>query len=151
LARRTAGIGELVLIGVWISAAVLPYSYFLYAEARLKTKILLISIFEIPLYLLLVWVGVKYFGVIGASVAWSLRILIDAFFMLGLAGALRTALFSLSSLLLVILSSLLVYYFDTNEIWRWISIIALTCSSMVIHRKLCLEIYKRLIARRVSN
>jgi len=148
LAERCAGIGELILLGVWINAAVMPYSYFLYAEARLKTKILVILLLELPLYFLLLWFGVKYFGVLGAASAWSLRILIDAIFMLILAEALRKILFSLTSILLVIMAALVIFYFDVFELWRWLAIFMLIGFSLVIHRKLCVDAYGLLFSRR---
>lgn len=147
-AARCSGIGELILLGVWISAAVMPYSYLLYAEARLKKKILVISLLELPMYFLLLWFGVKYFGALGAAGAWSLRIFIDAIFMLILANALRKTLLSLTSILLLVVATLVVFYFDVFELWRWITIIMLFGISMVIHRKLCVDTFRLLFSRR---
>lgn len=150
LAERCGGIGELILLGVWVSAAVMPYTYYLYAEARLKTKILVISLLEVPLYFLLLWVGVKYFGVLGAAAAWSLRVLIDAICFLALADALKTILFALTSFLLVVMATFVVFYFDVFEVVRWFAIGTLVCFSLVIHRKLCLDAYGLLFSRRTS-
>ena len=147
-AERCAGIGELILLGVWMSAVVMPYSYYLYAEARLKIKMLVISLLEVPLYFLLLWVGVKYFGVLGAAAAWSLRVSIDAICFLALADALKVIFSAFTSLLLVVMAALVVYYFDIFELRRWFSIIMLIGISLVIDRKLCIDIYGLLFPRR---
>lgn len=150
LAERCAGVGELILLGVWISAAVMPYSYYLYAEARLKTKIFVISLLEVPLYFLLLWVGVKYFGVMGAAAAWSLRVLIDAICFLVLAEAIKIISFALTSIFFVAMAALVVFYCDVFAVWRWLAIVTLVGFSLVIHRKLCVDTYGLIFSRRKS-
>lgn len=147
-ADRCTGIGELILLGVWMNAAVMPYSYYLYAEARLKTKILVISLLEVPLYFFFLWVGVKYFGVLGAAAAWSLRVAIDAICFLMLADALKIIWFALISLSTVVMAALAVYYFDVFGLWRWCAIVMLIGVSFVIHRKICVDAYDSLFSRR---
>lgn len=148
LAGRCAGVGELILFGIWVSAVVVPYSFKLYAEGLLKQKILAVTVSEVPLYLLMLWVGVKYFGVLGAAGAWSLRVLIDAILFLTLAKALReVVLFSLSSIFLVAVATVVVLSTDVLMIWRWVAIIALVAFSVSIHWKLCVGACKSLTSR----
>ena len=148
LAERCSGVGELLLFGVWLSALVVPHSYLLYAEGLLKRKILIVSVLEIPLYSIMLWVGVKYFGVLGAATAWSLRILIDAILFLILARALREiVLFALSSISLVAAATVVVMFLDVTSAWRWIAISLLVLLSVGIHWQLCVGAYRSLMLR----
>ncbi len=148
LAERCSGVGELILFGVWISALVVPHSYLLYAEGLLKTKILAVTLLEVPLYIFMLWFGVKYFGVLGAAGAWSLRVLIDAILFLILARALREmVLFALSSIFLVAVTTVVVLFFDVHELWRWVAILILVLFSVGIHWKLCMGAYRSLTSR----
>jgi len=139
--QRCAGIGELILLGVWISGAVMPYTYWLIAEATLKKKILLVSLLELPLYFLLLYFGTKYFGALGAAGAWSLRILIDAIFMLIIADVRLKNLFSLPSIFLLIVAAFVAFYFDVDELLRWFLIMMLFSLSLAIHRKVYVDAY----------
>ncbi|MDD2719898.1 MAG: oligosaccharide flippase family protein [Gallionella sp.] len=148
LAARCAGIGELILLGVWVSAVIVPHSYKLYAEGLLKKKILIVTMTEIPLYALMLWLGVRYFGILGAAAAWSLRVLIDAILFLILAKALREVVwFSLSSIFLVAMATIVVLSFDVLVVWRWFAITALIALSVAINWQLCVGAYKSLTAR----
>jgi O-antigen/teichoic acid export membrane protein len=149
LAERCAGIGELILLGVWINSAVMPYTYYLFAEARYKSKILVICLLEVPLYFLLLWFGVKNFGPLGAAGAWSLRVLLEALCFLILANAFRYMLFALSSVFFVIMSVAIVFYFDVTVVWRWLGIVSLLALSIGLHWKLCIDMLSLLFKRRL--
>lgn len=152
MAERCSGVGELLLFGVWISALVVPHSFLLYAEGLLKRKILIVSALELPVYFIMLWFGVKYFGVLGAAGAWSLRVLIDAIFFLLLARAFREmALFALSSIFLVAITTIVVLFFDVQVFWRWIAVFMLVLFSVGIHWKQCISAYKSLTSRFTTN
>lgn len=82
--QRSVGLGEWLLLGIWIGAVILPYSYQLIADATLKKEILWLSTAQLPLYAVLLWLGLNQFGPMGAAMAWTLRAGIDAVLMLKL-------------------------------------------------------------------
>lgn len=148
LADRCAGVGELILFGIWSSAVVVPFSYKLYAEGLLKKKILALTVSEVPIYLVMLWLGVKYFGILGAAGAWSLRVTIDVILHLILAKALSDVLsFSLSSVFLIAGAIVVVLLPDVQIVWRWFAITLLIGFSFFIHWKLCLDMCRSLLSR----
>ena len=151
-AMRCAGIAEILCLGVWIGAVVMPYSYFLYAEANQKSRILITALVGIPVYMLLLWVGVEYFGVVGAAAAWSLKLLMDTIIHLYLAKALHeAAALALSSFLLLLITVFVVMYFDLSVVWRLITLIVLVVFSVVVHWNFYLDTYRMLIRRRADS
>jgi O-antigen/teichoic acid export membrane protein len=102
LARHSWGVGELIFLGVWINCIAVPhYSRFLATES--PKKVALIYLFEIPVYLILLWYGIHYWGVVGAAAAWSLRVLLDTGLLLRLNGTLaRSVIMSTPSFLLIL-------------------------------------------------
>lgn len=80
-ARRAAPIGVVLLAGVWInSLAIIPFEH-LQAMNRpdLTAKF---HAFETVPFLAVLWIGLHYFGLIGAAWAWTLRVTLDALLLL---------------------------------------------------------------------
>jgi O-antigen/teichoic acid export membrane protein len=75
-AAGSAGVSELILLGVWVNALAIPHHTKLMATGNPRT-VVMIYLFQIPIYLFMLWIGLKYWGVLGAAGAWSLRVLID--------------------------------------------------------------------------
>ncbi len=77
LARQAAPVGEILLTGMWVNGL----AYLPLAQLQAQGKPAVVAKFhllEVPPFLLLVWFGVRYFGIIGAAVAWTLRVWADA-------------------------------------------------------------------------
>lgn len=86
---QSAAVGVLIIAGFWINAfAVVPYSW-LQAVGRpdLVTKLLL---FQIPPYLVLLYFGMKQFGLLGAAGVFAIRCAVD-FALMALAARGRIA------------------------------------------------------------
>jgi O-antigen/teichoic acid export membrane protein len=80
-AQRAAPIGTVLLAGIWInSLAIIPFEH-LQAVNRpdLTAKF---HILEMVPFLAVLWIGVHYFGLIGAAWAWTLRVTFDALLLL---------------------------------------------------------------------
>ena len=90
-ALESKGVGELLLLGIWINS--IAYVYHANILATRSPKILvMLYLFEIPIYFLLLWSGLTLFGIVGAAGAWALRTLMDTMFILYLADALSKTL-----------------------------------------------------------
>ena len=84
-AQRAAPIGVILLAGLWInSLAVIPYEH-LQAMDRPDLTAKFHAIEVVP-FLAVLWIGLHYFGLIGAAWAWSLRVTFDALLLLLVAG-----------------------------------------------------------------
>ncbi len=86
---QSAEVGVLIILGFWINAfAVVPYSW-LQAVGRpdVVTKLLLV---QIPPYLLLLYLAMKQFGLVGSAALFAVRCAID-FAMMALAARGRIA------------------------------------------------------------
>ena len=68
-------------LGVWINALVIPHHTRLLAADNPKT-VVIIYLVQIPVYFLMLWLGIKYWGIVGAAAAWSLRVLLDTIMLL---------------------------------------------------------------------
>ncbi|HYZ48694.1 MAG TPA: flippase [Sphingomonas sp.] len=136
LGREAAAVGTVIVFGYWVNAfAVVPYSW-LQGTGRpdVVTKVLLA---QIPPYLVLLYAGMKGFGLIGCATVFALRCSADFLLMWWAARrklqpAQLIGLVALPLLAGVILSDLLSY---TDPLW-WLSGLALN----VVTAALCWRI-----------
>jgi O-antigen/teichoic acid export membrane protein len=83
--QRAAPIGVVLLAGVWInSLAIVPFEH-LQAIDRPDLTAKFHAIECVP-FLAVLWLGLHFFGLIGAAWAWSLRVTFDAVLLLFVAG-----------------------------------------------------------------
>lgn len=85
-ARNSAHVGEVILFGVWANALVVPHHARSMASSSPRA-VVMIYLFEIPIYLFMLWFGIKYWGVVGAAAAWSVRVVVDTCLLLRLNNA----------------------------------------------------------------
>lgn len=118
-AKSSAGVGELILLGVWVNALVIPHQSRLMATGNPRT-VVMIYLIQIPIYLLMLWFGIRYWGVIGAAGAWTLRVVIDTCMLLyvntALAQTLRIAI-PYSFLLLAATASVMLFTLQPEVHW----------------------------------
>lgn len=118
-ASSSAGVAELILLGVWINALVIPHNARLLATDNPKT-VVIIYLIQIPIYFLMLWYGITYWGVVGAAAAWSLRVLLDTTMLLHVAGALKHTLrVMIPSLTMVVAAALVALGADVQSPVRW--------------------------------
>lgn len=81
IARVTAPIGEILLIGIWFnSVAHLPY-FLLQAQGK-PDLVAKVHMVELPLYLVAAWIAVQSFGLSGVAVVWVVRCMVEAIVLL---------------------------------------------------------------------
>lgn len=135
LAEKGAYVGEIILVGTWINALVVPHNTYLQADGKKLKKVVLIYLFELPVYFALLWLGLKYWGIIGAAVAWTLRVAIDSVLLLCLAGAFKRILVLCAfPIVLIGMASLLISLADAGQYTLWLGTIALAVFSIFINR-----------------
>tara|TARA_B110000908_G_C10013986_1_gene339901 strand:- start:190 stop:711 length:522 start_codon:yes stop_codon:yes gene_type:complete len=85
-AGRAIYIPEIILFGIWINAFVIP-TYTRHLAKKNPRTIFLIYLFEIPVYLIALFVLLENFGLVGAAFAWAFRVLIDTVIILKINSA----------------------------------------------------------------
>lgn len=81
----TAPLGAVMLAGLSINAvAIIPYAT-LQAQGRAKV-VAGLGLTEMIPYVVLLAIAMKHFGVLGAAVAWSLRVVVDALLLFRISG-----------------------------------------------------------------
>jgi O-antigen/teichoic acid export membrane protein len=93
LASLTHRVAEILLIGVWFNCLVIPH-HSRYMATEGPKLVTLIFLFEIPVYIGMLWMGTVRWGAIGAAGAWTLRVVLDTALLLRLNNVLRPALVS---------------------------------------------------------
>ncbi len=130
-ALESANVSEIILIGVWLNSLAIPH------HARLLTadnpkKVAIIYIFQIPIYFFFLWYGVTHWGVVGAAIAWSLRILIDTVMLIFTSNALADTVRLISvSLIIVVTSTLTTLCLEYDSPYRWVIGVALLLVSAI--------------------
>ena len=91
LAKEATLVGQIMLLGFWINGfASIPF-----AQLQARGRPDLVSkchLLEVLPYLLLLYLGLNYFGLVGAAAAFLIRVSFDFILLAGLAGNLLTVL-----------------------------------------------------------
>jgi Na+-driven multidrug efflux pump len=77
LPQEAITVGRWLCLGVWINSIGSMYFSLLHAQGRFKATGILHMI-ELPLYIFLLLALLRQFGVVGAAVAWSMRVTVDS-------------------------------------------------------------------------
>ncbi|MCR2830914.1 flippase [Acidithiobacillus ferrooxidans] len=77
LANQSAPVAIVLLLGIWINGPSYPCYSYLQAIGRpdIMTKFYLVQLLP---FLFFLWFSIEYFGILGAAIAWSLRMAVDA-------------------------------------------------------------------------
>lgn len=114
------GVAEIILLGIWINTLAIPHHARLLADNNPKI-VVFIYLAQIPVYLLLMWIGLTYLGIMGAAIAWSIRVSFDTILLLYFAGALgKTAQQMLLPFCTVFSATLLALLLEPQEAVRWV-------------------------------
>jgi O-antigen/teichoic acid export membrane protein len=70
-------VGQILCAGVFLNSVGAMYFSFLHALGKTKETALL-HIFEVPIFIALLYVAIINFGVIGAAIAWVARVFFDS-------------------------------------------------------------------------
>lgn len=115
----SVGVSELILLGVWINALVIPHHARLMATGNPRT-VVFVYLIEIPIYLVMLWIGLKNFNVMGAAGAWTIRVLIDTMILLYVNHALqKTIRLAVPYAILITAASIGVLILDLKPIVYW--------------------------------
>ncbi len=128
------GIGELLLLGIWINSIV--YVYHANILATRSPRILaVLYLFEIPVYIFLLWFGLELFGVIGAAGAWALRTFMDTTFILYMSNAVIKTVHHILVPIGFLLSTILVIVFFGDDFVIRFSFGVLLVSIFVVYER----------------
>jgi O-antigen/teichoic acid export membrane protein len=104
-AAASAGVGEVLLLGIWVNAVAVPQHSRLLATGNAR-KLSINYVIELAAYVVALWIGVRVAGVLGAACAYTLRAALDALLVLRLNGTLRDSASSAMPSLTLLLAAL---------------------------------------------
>jgi O-antigen/teichoic acid export membrane protein len=79
-AANASMVSRIIIFGVWINGV--AYVPFAMLQSQGKPGIVArLHVYELLPFFAILWVGLHLFGLIGAALAWSLRVLVDAMFL----------------------------------------------------------------------
>jgi O-antigen/teichoic acid export membrane protein len=120
-------VSRIIIVGVWINGV--AYVPFAMLQSQGKPGLVArLHIYELLPFLGILWVGLHLFGLVGAALAWSLRVLVDAMFLF------RAADFSADAIKKLIPSSvIMVLAFSVSIVVRQsvFGSIALSCAMLI--------------------
>lgn len=122
-AHQAQGVGEIVMLGVFLNSMVIAEQAFLMSHGKVR-RLTMIYILEVPVYLVLLWFCLQRFGIIGAALAWTARMLVDVVMLLGATKSFAAILRHCALVLFaVVAATALSYYMPENDIYRWLGLL----------------------------
>jgi O-antigen/teichoic acid export membrane protein len=144
ISDRAKYIPEVLLLGLWANALVIP-TYSKHLARRNPRSIVLVFLVEIPIYLSALILGLVQFGILGAAFAWTFRVLMDTCIILKINSMLRVIILdNLVSCILILLASITLMYIDSFIVSLWVSM-ALALCSFWTDRNVLTSFYKKLL------
>jgi O-antigen/teichoic acid export membrane protein len=133
-ALSSLGVPEVLLVGIWLNTiGAAQQSRLLGADK--PRRLALIYLAEVPVYLALLWLGIRYGNLVGAATAWSLRTLIDTCIVVVLAGCVARTLAHCIVPGLLVVSSLVAALATAPEEWsRWFAAMLLVALALFTGR-----------------
>ena len=129
-AQKSYKIAMILLIGVlWNTLAQIPFT-FLQANGN-SSKTALFHIIELVLFLPILYFSITKFGIIGAALAWSIRVILDFMLLFYSTNKTTKKLLDISIILFPILMSIclvLILIIDSNNIYFKITLTIFMCS-----------------------
>jgi O-antigen/teichoic acid export membrane protein len=150
VSRAGEGVAETILVGVWLHAVMTPHHSRLMAEDTPK-KVALAYLAQVPPYFAALWIGVRALGVLGAAVAWSFRVLLDAVFILQIAGVLRMTIRSTRWLFPVIGVAAVLSQVTTDNVTRYANGLILLTWSFWASRREFKVVWEQVRGRRETH
>lgn len=134
-AQAACGVPELILLGVWLNAVVIPHhTRFLARES--PRSVVVVLLLELPVYFALLWYATVHWGIQGAAAAWSFRILMDTILLLRLNRTLKVTVRASALSGLFVLCALILALSNLSVIWKLFLAILLVFSSALLDRDL---------------
>lgn len=146
LARLSGPVAKIILVGVWVNSLVIPHGARMLAT-RNPRDIVLIYLAQLPVYVACLWYGIAVWGVTGAAIAWTARVLLNTTMILTLAGAFkRTTQSVVAQAGLILFSILITYVLDVFSMTWWLGALAVIGASTFMSRSVLAIALKPLIA-----
>lgn len=136
-ALRASGIGELLLVGIWVNLFAQPHTQKLQAAGHYR-KVISLYLMEIPFYIAALYFLLSAFGVIGAAAAWALRTAIDAPLQMLIANGLtkpRVYAISIISLSMIVISTISGSFLSPFSGWRPVIAVSVLVISVLLFRE----------------
>lgn len=127
-ASRAAAIGEIFAIGLWANC--LAYIPFSSIQARGRPDVTAkFHLLEVVPYLLLLWLALEWKGAVGAALAWSVRVWVDALLLFNYAGWRRVRV--LAGAVIAVAAGVVAVILIPASGWGWLGVRALVVAAVI--------------------
>lgn len=138
-AQHAYAVGEIILAGVWVnSLAYLPMAYL---QARGRPDVVAKwHLAELLPFGCALWLGLRYFGIPGAALAWDARVFVDAIGLFGSAKLLRDCLRSTWGGAVSVGAAVLVVFVWSSSYWvRWAFLLSFWSIFAFVNRRVLVQ------------
>jgi O-antigen/teichoic acid export membrane protein len=143
-AAESAGVGELILLGIWMNAIAVP-QHFRFLAAEQPKRLAINYLVELAVYVLALWICIGAWGITGAACAYALRATLDALLVLRLNGTLRQIASASAASLLLVLAALGLRVAALPLIAELIAGSSLLALSLCLHKQTYGAIYRHFV------
>lgn len=143
LAGKAKHIPEILLLGLWVNALVIPtYSRHL-ARANPRT-IVFIFLFQLPVYATALIFGLKTIGILGVAFAWTFRVALDTLMILGLHSMIGVIIYNNALSLMIVCISVAIHFLGFNLFHSLVLGGVLVIVSIYMDKHVLLGMYREL-------
>lgn len=146
LADRGWMVGEVITVGVWATAiGALAQTRLLAADRG--SLIAINYAIQVPIFFLAIYLGMKFFGLVGVAAVWALRCYIDAAVMLALSGDGFGLLKKIWPQAIILMSAIIVASLRLDMYPLAIAAAVICGAGLLLSRTTALLVARRLLAR----
>lgn len=142
-AKESRGVAEIILLGVWVNALVIPQHTRFLARENPRT-VVIVLLCELPPYAAALWFAISAWGIEGAAAVWSTRVFADTMILLRLNRALLETMRGAALSASFVVAAFIVAFLDPSLAARFVTAMLLVAISVLKDWQLLVSLVPKL-------